>query len=72
MRRGLALLQLVANLAQEEDVLGASIAALSSVSEKNCRSRKEARIQRSRINTLFSTLALSRGLRTRAGRIATP
>ena len=49
-----------------------SIAAFNSLSEKNCRLRKRARIQRSTICTPVSTLDLSRGLRTRAGKIATP
>jgi DNA primase catalytic core len=47
-------------------------AALSSASEKNVWWHSRARIQRPTICTATSTLALSRGLRTRAGRMATP
>ncbi len=53
-------------------ISNASMAALSSASEKNWRLRRRARIQRSTICTPVSTFDLSRGLRTRAGRIATP
>jgi hypothetical protein len=48
------------------------IAALSSAKEKNRRFRSRARIQRCATCTATSTFALSRGLRTRAGRIAVP
>jgi hypothetical protein len=48
------------------------IARLSSLSEKNVWWRSAARIQRSTSNTPASTLALSLGRRTRAGRIAVP
>lgn len=47
------------------------MAALSPPSEKNVRLRNLARIQRSTISTPASTLALSRGFLTRAGKIAT-
>ena len=46
--------------------------AESSASEKNCRLRSAARIMRSTIWTPTSTLALSRGARTRVGTTATP
>jgi hypothetical protein len=49
-----------------------AIAAFNSASEKKRRWRRRARIQRSTISTATSTLALSRGLRTRAGKIVVP
>src|SRR5215203_4412678 len=49
-----------------------AIASLSSASEKKRRLRSRARIQRSTTSTATSTFALSRGLRTRVGRIAVP
>ena len=49
-----------------------AIAALASAIEKNVRLRRAARIQRSATWTPTSTLALSRGLRERAGMIAVP
>jgi hypothetical protein len=45
---------------------------LSSAREKNVRWRRRARIHRSTNRTPASALALSRGLRTRAGTTATP
>jgi hypothetical protein len=48
------------------------MAALSSASEKKVRFLSAASTQRSTICTPTSTLALSRGLRTRAGITATP
>ena len=49
-----------------------TIAAFSSASEKKRRWRRRARIQRSTVRTATSTFALSRGLRTRVGRIVDP
>jgi len=49
-----------------------AIAPFSSVSEKKRWLRRRARIQRSTTCTPTSTLALSRGRRGRAGRIAVP
>ena len=48
------------------------MAALSSAREKKVRCRSAARIQRSTTSTPASTLALSRGRRTRVGNTATP
>jgi hypothetical protein len=48
------------------------MAAFSAVSEPNRCCRSRASIQRSTTSTPASTLALSRGRRTRVGRIAVP
>ena len=48
------------------------MAALSSASEKKRRLRSRAKIQRSTMSTATSTLALSRGLRGRAGMMVVP
>ena len=48
------------------------MAALASAIEKNVRLRRAARIQRSATWTPTSTLALSLGLRERAGMMAVP
>ena len=48
------------------------MASLTSPSEKKVRLRNAARIQRSTSSTPASTLALSFGLRRRAGTTATP
>ena len=48
------------------------MAAFSSARLKKVRCRSAATIQRSTISTAVSTLALSRGRRTRVGRIVVP